>query len=40
MFSACDKDKGEKNGEDASYTKEDVEKMFEQIFTCVFKNNR
>jgi len=39
MFSACDKDKGEKNGEDGSYTKEDVEKLVEQIFTYVFKTD-
>ena len=39
MFSACDKDKGEKNGEDAAYTKEDVEKLVEQIFTYVFKTD-
>lgn len=39
MFSACDKDKGEKNEEDASYTKENVEKLVEQIFTYVFKTD-
>lgn len=39
MFSACDKDKGEKNGEDGSYTKEDVKKLVEQIFTYVFKTD-
>lgn len=39
MFSACDKDKGEKNDEAASYIKEDVEKLVEQIFTYVFKTD-
>lgn len=39
MFSACDKDKGEKNDEAASYTKENVEKLVEQIFTYVFKTD-
>lgn len=39
MFSACDKDKGEKNEEDASYTKENVEKLVEQVFTYVFKTD-
>lgn len=39
MFSACDKDKGEKNGEDGSYAKVDVEKLVEQIFTYVFKTD-
>ena len=39
MFSACDKDKGEKNGGDASYTKENVEKLVEQVFTYVFKTD-
>lgn len=39
MFSACDKDKGGKNEEDASYTKENVEKLVEQVFTYVFKTD-
>ena len=39
MFSACDKDKGGNNDEAVSYTKEDVEKLFEKIFTYVFKTD-
>lgn len=39
MFSACDKEKGENNGEDGSYAKVDVEKLVEQIFTYVFKTD-
>jgi len=39
MFSACDKDKGGNNDEAVSYTKEDVEKLVEQIFTYVFKTD-
>lgn len=39
MLSACDKDKGGNNGEGGSYTKEDVEKLVEQIFTYVFKTD-
>ena len=39
MFSACDKDKGGNNDEAVSYTKEDVEDLFEKIFTYVFKTD-
>lgn len=39
MFSACDKDKGGNNDEAVSYAKEDVEKLFEKIFTYVFKTD-
>lgn len=39
MFSACDKDKGGNNDEAVSYTKEDVEKLFEKVFTYVFKTD-